>query len=69
MLHTCGLFRYDKRKRKQSESRIKKNTELSEQHKAKQQELTCQTNLAQTRFDLDRSASESAANVRKFMVG
>ena len=44
--------------------------ELSEQHKAtKQCELTCQINLAQTRFNLDRSASESAANVRKFMVG
>ena len=44
-------------------------TELSEQLKAKQHELTCQTNLAQTWFNLDRSASESAANIGKFTVG
>ena len=43
--------------------------ELSEQYKAKQRELTCQTNLAQTRVDLDRGASESVGNVKKFTVG
>ena len=45
--------------------RITDKTELSEQHKAKQREFTYQTNLAQTRFDLDQSASESTVNGRK----
>ena len=48
---------------------ITDKTELSEQHKAKQYELTCQTNLAQTQFDLDRIVNELAADVRKFTVG